>query len=92
MLRPFSSSSLNMRSVIRRDLELAVKYYKKASERAKSEGALEALPALNNSLAHWLMLKVISISGHLDIVKMLDIMGWAANYVPILQAFLANHH
>jgi len=32
-------------------LELAVKYYKKASERAKSEGALEALPALNNSVA-----------------------------------------
>jgi len=24
--------------------------------------------------------------------KMLDIMGWAVNYVPILQAFLADHH
>ena len=24
--------------------------------------------------------------------RMLDIMGWGVNYVPILQAFLANHH
>ena len=24
--------------------------------------------------------------------RMLDIMGWAANYVPIVQTFLANHH
>ena len=24
--------------------------------------------------------------------KMLDILGWAVNYVPILQAFLADHH
>ena len=24
--------------------------------------------------------------------KMLDIMGWSANYVPILQAFLADYH
>ena len=24
--------------------------------------------------------------------KMLDIMGWSVNYVPILQAFLADYH
>ena len=36
-------------------LELAVKYYKKASERAKSEGVVEALPALNNSIAQTYM-------------------------------------
>jgi len=36
-------------------LELAIKYYKLASERAKSEGEVEVLAALNNSLAQTYM-------------------------------------
>ena len=36
-------------------LELAVKYYKKAMERAKNEGVVEILPALNNSIAQTYM-------------------------------------
>ena len=36
-------------------LKMAAKYYEKASERAKSEGVVEALPALNNSIAQTYM-------------------------------------
>jgi len=35
--------------------------------------------------------KGVAVEGE-GVPKMLDIMGWATNYVPILQAFLAAHH
>ena len=35
--------------------------------------------------------KGVAVEG-VGVPKMLDIMGWATNYVPILQAFLAAHH